>query len=159
MSIFRFDCGSGTGKVRSDTEIVLNQWNTLTVYRYRWDAWIQLNNGQRVQGRSKVNWISFVLLIFSDWSISNHIETSAILPRANILFALKYQLIDLKVQIQQFLLHKLHIKKRTACCTVCMQRFEKNCAWISQLDIPFPTQAILNANVYNYIKWILIMRS
>lgn len=51
---FRFDCGSGTGKVRSDTEVMLNQWNTLTVYRYRWDAWIQLNNGQRIQGRSKV---------------------------------------------------------------------------------------------------------
>ncbi|XP_055323998.1 uncharacterized protein LOC129578841 [Sitodiplosis mosellana] len=50
---FWFDCGSGTGKVRSDTEVMLNQWNTLTVYRYRWDAWIQLNNGQRVQGRSK----------------------------------------------------------------------------------------------------------
>lgn len=57
MSIFRFDCGSGTGKVRSDTKVTLNQWNTLTVYRYRWDAWIQLNNGQRVQGRSKVNMI------------------------------------------------------------------------------------------------------
>lgn len=55
--LIRFDCGSGTGKVRSDTEIILNQWNTLTVYRYRWDAWIQLNNGQRVQGRSKVNLI------------------------------------------------------------------------------------------------------
>lgn len=50
----RFDCGSGTGKVRSDTPIILNQWNTLTVYRYRWDAWIQLNSGQRIQGRSKV---------------------------------------------------------------------------------------------------------
>lgn len=57
MFIIRFDCGSGTGKVRSDTEVILNQWNTLTVYRYRWDAWIQLNNGQRVQGRSKVNLI------------------------------------------------------------------------------------------------------
>lgn len=53
--LIRFDCGSGTGKVRSVTEVTLNQWNTLTVYRYRWDAWIQLNNGQRVQGRSKVN--------------------------------------------------------------------------------------------------------
>lgn len=34
--------------------VVLNQWNTLTVYRYRWDAWILLNNGQRILGRSKV---------------------------------------------------------------------------------------------------------
>lgn len=55
IELIRFDCGSGTGKVRSDTEVMLNQWNTMTVYRYRWDAWIQLNNGQRVLGRSKVN--------------------------------------------------------------------------------------------------------
>lgn len=41
--------------MRSNTAIILNQWNTLTVYRYRWDAWIQLNNGQRIQGRSKVS--------------------------------------------------------------------------------------------------------
>lgn len=61
FALLRFDCGSGTGKVRSDTEVILNQWNTLIVYRYRWDAWIQLNNGQRVQGRSKVNGIFFYL--------------------------------------------------------------------------------------------------
>lgn len=54
MLYFRFDCGSGTGKVRSTELVVLNQWNTLTVYRYRWDAWILLNNGQRILGRSKV---------------------------------------------------------------------------------------------------------
>lgn len=65
VSYFRFDCGSGTGKVRSTEMVVLNEWNTLTVYRYRWDAWILLNNGQRILGRSKVrpslickcNWI------------------------------------------------------------------------------------------------------
>lgn len=50
----RFDCGSGTGKVRSDETVVLNQWNSITVYRHRWDAWILLNEGNRVQGRSKV---------------------------------------------------------------------------------------------------------
>ncbi|BES90608.1 Laminin G domain [Nesidiocoris tenuis] len=50
---FRFDCGSGVGVVRSFETVLLNQWNRLTVYRHRWDAWIQLNNGKQVQGRSK----------------------------------------------------------------------------------------------------------
>ncbi|XP_050295115.1 pikachurin [Anthonomus grandis grandis] len=50
---FRFDCGSGVGIVRSDETIILNQWNHITLYRHRWDAWLQLNNGKHVQGRSK----------------------------------------------------------------------------------------------------------
>ncbi|XP_044575810.1 pikachurin-like [Cotesia glomerata] len=50
---FRFDCGSGVGIVRSAETVKLNEWNTLNVYRHRWDAWIQLNGGKRVQGRSK----------------------------------------------------------------------------------------------------------
>ncbi|GAB0093613.1 uncharacterized protein DMENIID0001_087780 [Sergentomyia squamirostris] len=49
----KFDCGSGTGKVQSEETVVLNQWNTVTVYRHRWDAWLLLNQGNRVQGRSK----------------------------------------------------------------------------------------------------------
>ncbi|XP_076268122.1 EGF like, fibronectin type III and laminin G domains protein pikachurin [Rhynchophorus ferrugineus] len=50
---FRFDCGSGIGVVRSDETILLNQWNHVTLYRHRWDAWLQLNNGKHIQGRSK----------------------------------------------------------------------------------------------------------
>ncbi|KAL0278979.1 UNVERIFIED_CONTAM: hypothetical protein PYX00_000637 [Menopon gallinae] len=50
---FRFDCGSGIGVVRSEETVVLNEWNRLVLYRHRWDAWIQLNNGKHVQGRSK----------------------------------------------------------------------------------------------------------
>ncbi|XP_064476883.1 pikachurin-like [Ornithodoros turicata] len=50
---FRFDCGMGQGILRSDQPAVLNSWNTLTVYRDRWDAWMQLNSGHQVQGRSK----------------------------------------------------------------------------------------------------------
>lgn len=50
----RFDCGSGVGTVRSTQTVRLNEWNTLTVYRHRWDAWIQLNQEKRVEGRSKV---------------------------------------------------------------------------------------------------------
>jgi hypothetical protein len=40
--------------VRSEETVLLNQWNRLTLYRHRWDAWIQLNNGKHVEGRSKV---------------------------------------------------------------------------------------------------------
>ncbi|XP_075217484.1 pikachurin-like [Lycorma delicatula] len=50
---FRFDCGSGVGVVRSEETVRLNQWNKLTLYRHRWDAWLQLNAGKHVQGRSK----------------------------------------------------------------------------------------------------------
>jgi pikachurin len=51
---FKFDCGSGEGGVRSAEPVLLNQWNKLTLYRHRWDAWLQLNGGIHVQGRSKV---------------------------------------------------------------------------------------------------------
>uniref|UniRef100_A0ABD2X622 Pikachurin n=1 Tax=Trichogramma kaykai TaxID=54128 RepID=A0ABD2X622_9HYME len=50
---FRFDCGSGVGIVRSSDTVKLNEWNVLNVYRHRWDAWLQLNQEKRVQGRSK----------------------------------------------------------------------------------------------------------
>lgn len=50
---FRFDCGMGEGILISDQPVVLRSWNTLTIYRDRWDAWMQLNSGSQVQGRSK----------------------------------------------------------------------------------------------------------
>ncbi|XP_055921913.1 uncharacterized protein LOC129952956 [Eupeodes corollae] len=50
---FWFDCGSGVGSVRSVEMVQLNQWNSVTIYRHRWDAWLLLNHGSRVQGRSK----------------------------------------------------------------------------------------------------------
>ncbi|CAH0714863.1 unnamed protein product, partial [Brenthis ino] len=49
----RFDCGSGAGVLRSPEPIHLGRWNTISVYRHRWDAWLKLNNGKRVRGRSK----------------------------------------------------------------------------------------------------------
>lgn len=58
----RFDCGSGTGRVRSEETIVLNQWNTITIYRHRWDAWLVLNQGNRVQGRSKVSFLEQICI-------------------------------------------------------------------------------------------------
>ncbi|XP_049881213.1 pikachurin-like [Pectinophora gossypiella] len=49
----RFDCGSGAGVLRSPEPVRLGHWNTISVYRHRWDAWLRLNNGKRVRGRSK----------------------------------------------------------------------------------------------------------
>uniref|UniRef100_A0A1A9Z5K8 Pikachurin-like n=1 Tax=Glossina pallidipes TaxID=7398 RepID=A0A1A9Z5K8_GLOPL len=47
-----FDCGSGVGNVRSRETILLNEWNSVIIYRHRWDAWLVLNHGTKVQGRS-----------------------------------------------------------------------------------------------------------
>ncbi|XP_063833972.1 pikachurin-like [Ostrinia nubilalis] len=49
----RFDCGSGAGVLRSPEPVRLGHWNTISVYRHRWDAWLRLNSGKRVRGRSK----------------------------------------------------------------------------------------------------------
>lgn len=49
-----FDCGSGIGHIKSNEGISLNQWSSVVVYRHRWDAWIKLNKGRKVKGRSKV---------------------------------------------------------------------------------------------------------
>ncbi|XP_039746318.1 uncharacterized protein LOC120624052 [Pararge aegeria] len=49
----RYDCGSGAGVLRSPEPVHLGRWNTISVYRHRWDAWLKLNNGKRVRGRSK----------------------------------------------------------------------------------------------------------
>ncbi|XP_023162915.2 uncharacterized protein LOC111594034 [Drosophila hydei] len=49
---FWFDCGSGVGSVRSRETIMLNEWNSVIIYRHRWDAWLVLNHGTKVQGRS-----------------------------------------------------------------------------------------------------------
>ncbi|XP_045584489.2 pikachurin, partial [Procambarus clarkii] len=50
---FRWDCGSGAGSVRSPEEVHMGEWNRLTVYRHRWDVWLQLNDGHHIQGRSE----------------------------------------------------------------------------------------------------------
>lgn len=49
---FIFDCGSGKGVIRSSEKVVLHQWNTIVIYRYRWDAWLELNEKRRNRGRS-----------------------------------------------------------------------------------------------------------
>ena len=64
---YRFDCGSGVGIVRSTETVKLNNWNNLSVYRHRWDAWIQLNEGKRVQGRSKVGAYAVFFVLRFAW--------------------------------------------------------------------------------------------
>lgn len=50
---FRFDCGMGEGVVRSDRPVILNSWNTLTIYRDGWTAWLMLNQGPKMSGQSQ----------------------------------------------------------------------------------------------------------
>lgn len=50
---FRFDCGSGVGVIRSPNAVRLHTWNKVTLFRHRWDAWMQLNDLEHVQGRSE----------------------------------------------------------------------------------------------------------
>lgn len=50
---FRFDCGSGVGLVVSKEKVLKHSWNKVTIFRHRWDAWMQLNDGEQVQGRSR----------------------------------------------------------------------------------------------------------
>lgn len=56
---------------------MLNQWNRLTLYRHRWDAWIQLNNGKHVEGRSKVCFVTKVnvLVRLSLMNVLHELET------------------------------------------------------------------------------------
>ena len=59
----RLDCGTGPGVVRSNSKVVLNQWNQLAVNRHDWGVWIQLNQGHREEGRSQV------IVIFGEYSL------------------------------------------------------------------------------------------
>lgn len=58
---FRFDCGSGSGMVRSSQPVKLEQWNRASIVRRRWEGWMQLNDGPFTQGRSKVSSFSTTL--------------------------------------------------------------------------------------------------
>ena len=53
--LFRLDCGTGVGVVRSTSQVHLNQWNHLSVFRHDWAVWIQLNGGRKEEGRSQVS--------------------------------------------------------------------------------------------------------
>ena len=55
LFLFRLDCGTGVGVVRSASQVHLNQWNHLSVFRHDWAVWIQLNGGRKEEGRSQVS--------------------------------------------------------------------------------------------------------
>ena len=52
--------------IRSRSPIILNSWNTLTIYRDGWSAWLQLNQEEKVSGSSKglFSRITFKLELF-----------------------------------------------------------------------------------------------
>lgn len=73
---FLFNCGSGAGKIRSSDKVILNEWNSLTIYRYKWEGWIELNERRRKRGRSTG--------IFSRITFRTHIHKHNIYDSWNI---------------------------------------------------------------------------
>lgn len=57
----RFDCGSGVALIRTTNVVDVEKWNKVTIHRREWSAWIRLNNGTQVAGRSKVRGHSFIV--------------------------------------------------------------------------------------------------
>lgn len=81
---FRFDCGSGSGMVRSATPVLLQQWNRASIVRRRWDGWMQLNDGPFTQGRSKVgNFLSFEITHPQFVSQMNHFHSCRLIKVRN----------------------------------------------------------------------------
>ena len=52
--ISRLDCGTGPGVVKTSSQVHLNAWNHVSVFRHDWGVWVQLNGGKREEGRSQV---------------------------------------------------------------------------------------------------------
>lgn len=78
---FLFNCGSGAGKIRSSDKVILNEWNSLMIYRYKWEGWIELNERRRKRGRSTG--------IFSRITFRTHIHKHTIYMTVGI-FKLNY---------------------------------------------------------------------
>ena len=68
-NFFRLDCGTGPGVVRSNSKVILNQWNDLAVNRHDWGVWIQLNKGPREEGRSQVRKWNDLSVNRHDWGV------------------------------------------------------------------------------------------
>jgi len=51
---YRFDCGTGAGRARTDNSVLLGRWNVIHIRRHGRSGWIQLNDGPRSLVRSKV---------------------------------------------------------------------------------------------------------
>jgi len=57
--LFRFDCGSGMGLVRTKNRVLVGDWNHLTVRRRDWKGFVQLNKGPETGTLSKVWLLAF----------------------------------------------------------------------------------------------------
>ncbi|XP_077318955.1 pikachurin isoform X1 [Lithobates pipiens] len=49
---FRYNCGTGTAIITSDSKIKPGTWHVVTIYREGLNGWIKLDNGASVSGRS-----------------------------------------------------------------------------------------------------------
>ncbi len=54
FAVFRFDCGSGAGRVTTTNSILLGQWNTIEIHRNEQAGYVRLNDGPLAKGWSKV---------------------------------------------------------------------------------------------------------
>lgn len=55
LSVYRYDCGTGVGVVRSSGPVVMETWNTLRIHRQETMATMWLNDEPPVQGSSQVH--------------------------------------------------------------------------------------------------------
>ncbi|KAK2845970.1 hypothetical protein Q7C36_010824 [Tachysurus vachellii] len=49
---YRFNCGTGAGKIISDSSVVIGQWHTVTLFRDGVNGWLRLDNDTPVFGHS-----------------------------------------------------------------------------------------------------------
>ena len=66
-TLYRLDCGTGPGVVKTSAQVHLNAWNHVSVYRHDWGVLVQLNGGKREEGRSQVSRVK-VLVWFGNSS-------------------------------------------------------------------------------------------
>ncbi|GCB81323.1 hypothetical protein scyTo_0022157, partial [Scyliorhinus torazame] len=50
---FRFNCGTGTAVLVSESRVRAGHWHTATIYRYGINGWLRLDNDTPVTGKSK----------------------------------------------------------------------------------------------------------
>ncbi|XP_074526385.1 pikachurin isoform X3 [Halichoeres trimaculatus] len=50
---YRFNCGTGAAQIVSESQIVLGQWHTVTVFRDGMSGWLRMDNDTPISGRSQ----------------------------------------------------------------------------------------------------------
>lgn len=106
---FLFDCGSGKGLIKSSEKINLHQWNSLIIYRYRWDAWIELNEKRRIRGRSSGIFSRITFREFYIIPIYNRSGKSSFLPQAH-----QFSLVEKEISRQTRCKRKKFILRRVS---------------------------------------------